>query len=428
MASTLTNFLVGIGYDYDSKGEQQIGSGIDSIKSKALQLGAVVAGAFGIKSLTGDFAKANDSLGKFSQVFGVIPNDVAALGRALEHEGGSLESFMGQLEGIERFRAGLRVGDASMIAAAGIAGIDTAPIENAKDATEAYVLLGEQFAKLNQQERINAADALGLDEASIRLLSQGSDAIRAAMREQQVMRPVTAAMTEESARFNDEWQDVQTNIGGFADKISMTVTPAISDLMSGMNDWLGVNREFINQGLDTTLELIGENLGLVVAAGGLLASGGLLTGLSTMAATIPIIGSALASAAVGAGALLGVGAAAAGGVAVGGIINENLDEETKLDIGRGIAHTLAFFGNEEAQAAIDAENAAIAAGGTLMNPAGINGMTIPSAQPTPPQQQNNPVIKVDLNMDGKVIERKIIDTNNRQYEQALNDVTTSTGG
>ncbi len=62
MAKTISNLLVGIGFDLDKKSTDKVSSGIDSVKSKALKLGGVVAGAFGIKALTSDFANAKDDL------------------------------------------------------------------------------------------------------------------------------------------------------------------------------------------------------------------------------------------------------------------------------------------------------------------------------------------------------------------------------
>jgi hypothetical protein len=314
MANTLTNFLVGVGFDYDQKGQREIGSGIDSIKSKALQLGSVVAGAFGIKALTVDFAASRDEIGKFSDVFGVLPADVFALGKALEHEGGSVDAFMSQLSNLEKMRAGIIAGDAGFIGAAGRAGItDTSIITNAENATEAYIALADVFQRLSGQERLNAADALGFDDSSIRLLSQGSDAVRSAIASEKEMRIVTEQMTEESARFNDGIQDLFSNVGGFADKASMNMLPAINDIVDATNEWIGVNRTLINQNLDSVLEPIGKNFGTIAAAGGLLASGGLLAGLAGMAKNIPIIGQGMRVAfsaasklsVLGAGAVIG---------------------------------------------------------------------------------------------------------------------------
>ena len=104
MAKTISNLLVGIGFDLDKKSTDNVSSGIDSIKSKALKLGSIVAGAFGIKALTADFADAKDDLGKFSEVFGVTADNINAFGNALRLEGGTLQGFMSQLANLERLK------------------------------------------------------------------------------------------------------------------------------------------------------------------------------------------------------------------------------------------------------------------------------------------------------------------------------------
>ncbi len=243
MANTISNFLVGIGFDFDESGAKKVDSSIDHIKSTALQAGAAVAGAFGIKALTADFAHSYDTLGKFSEVFGLIPDDVAAMGRALQSEGGSLGSFMSQIEGIEKMRAGLLTGDADWIARAGIAGIDPSVITSAENATEAYANLAGQFQRMTTQQRMNAADALGLDEASIRLLSKGRGEFDSLVEKMRNIRPVTEEMTEEAAEFNDQWLMMSERIGHSADVASTKLLPAVNNVLDGMGDWYDENEK-----------------------------------------------------------------------------------------------------------------------------------------------------------------------------------------
>lgn len=235
MAEVIDSFLVGVGYDYDNKGEKEIDSGIGSLKSKALQLATVVAGGFGIKNLTRDFAAAKDELGKFSNVFGVTANDVAAMGRALEHEGGSLETFMTQLSSLEKMRAGLLIGDVGFFESLSKAKIDPNIILQAENATDAYIALADVFEKLSGQERLNAAEALGFDKSAIRLLSNGSEQLEKIIQKEKEMRPITDEMTDSAAKFNDAWQDIGTNIGGVADKISNILLPATTDALDKIN-------------------------------------------------------------------------------------------------------------------------------------------------------------------------------------------------
>ena len=87
MSKTLTNFLIGIGWNTSDldKGSQHIQSSLGGVKSQALQAGAAIAGAFGARALTTGFASAAADVGRFSQVYGVAADDVMALGRAIEY-------------------------------------------------------------------------------------------------------------------------------------------------------------------------------------------------------------------------------------------------------------------------------------------------------------------------------------------------------
>lgn len=440
MAQVLSNFLIGIGMDFDSKGAKEASSAIEGIKSTALQAGAVIAGAFGIKKLTADFAGANDQLGKFSQTFGVIPNDVAAMGRALEHEGGTLASFMSQLESIEGLRAGLLTGDAEFISRAGIAGIDASVITSAESATEAYSALADQFQRMTTQQRINAAEALGLDEASIRLLSKGRAELDKAVDIEKSLRPLTAEMTKTSAEFNDLWQDMWTRVGSVSDRASMQILPAVNDIISGMSNWFDANREIINQGVDKTFGFIADNLFAVSTASALLAGSGALKFFAGLAKSIPVIGNSLPALISGMGKFAGIAgatvAAGSAGYALGSVISENLSDETNTDVGRVIAKTLAFFGSDEAQRALDLE---VMAGG--FTPAGttilpseasrVNESYFPSHLSKPEdkfkkysgqpaaQRTLQPIV---INLDGKPFRDMIINVSDEQAGAVLDDI------
>lgn len=406
MAKTISNLLVGIGFDLDKKSTDKVSSGIDNVKSKALKLGGVVAGAFGIKALTSDFANAKDDLGKFSEVFGSTAESINAFGNALRLEGGTLGGFMSQLSNLEKFRAGLAVGDAGFIAAAGRAGLDTQALIDAKDATEGYLTLADQFQKMTQQQRINAADALGLDEASIRLLSKGRSGIEEVVEQQRKMRPITNEMTDAAREFNDEFQDLTTNIGGFADKISTAVLPQINNVIGGMNDWISANRELLNSGTDTFLDSISENILSIAASLGLVTAG---SGLALAGAITSKAGGKLGIGAVSkaggiaskAGGLAsragGVGLALTAGLAIGDIISENLSDKTNEIIGGTIAHILSNLGlSSEAQRAVD--------------------------------QRKPIVINTNFVMDGKVIDRKVTKVVGDMADQAVQDLSSSEAG
>lgn len=421
MPNTITNFLVGIGFDYDENATKEIGSGIDSVKSKALQLGAVVAGAFGVKALTTDFANANDELGKFAQVFNVSANDVSSFGRALAIEGGTVESFISQLEGLERLRAGTKQGEFGFVAAAQLAGIDTRGFIEATNATEAYLTLADQFKDLSGQQRINAANAFGLDDASIRLLSRGREGVEKLVEQQRAMRPVTDAMTKSSAEFNDQVLDLTSNIGGFADRISERLLPEINNVIDGMNKWIGVNRELANSGIDKFLDFAIDNPNAVAAGTGLAATGVLATSAGLLS-KVPGVGGALAGSARFGAAGLGLGSAALLGTAIGEEINKHLSDTKKDAIGRSITEVLAFFGNENAQRTLilDDRSKQTRRGEETF----LNEDNVPNSTPVPPVQQ----INLSVEIGGETIDKRIVKVNERQNQITLNDLMSTSGG
>lgn len=361
--NVIKQLLVGIGTTYDNRGERQFEQGIGNVERKALQLGGVLAGAFGAKALTVDFANSRDELGRFADLLGVTADDVNAVGNAFEQQGGSLASYMSQLEGIERLRAGLRVGNAEFVSIAGRAQIDTSQIIEASDATEAFLSLADEFASFNEQQRLNAAEALGLDATSIRLLSMGPDELRKLVERQRELRPVTESMTSTAREFNEQMYDLSTNIGGVSDQISDRLLPEVNKITQSINAWFTENNQIIDQNLDEVLDPIADNFSTIATASGLFVASGILGTFSRLATLVPIVGTGMASVAASASAIAGIGAAGAIGYGVGSVLEPFIDEDIKEDIGRTTARVAAFFGDEEAQQALETERVTLEAQG-----------------------------------------------------------------
>lgn len=254
MPNVIKSLLVGIGFDLDKKSMGVVDSGLDAITSKATKLGAVVAGAFGIKALTSDFAAAKDVLGKFAQVNGVAAHQVNALGNALQSEGGSLQGAMSILESINGIRDRLRRGEAGIFADAGLSNFDATPIIEAKDAMQAYLAIAEKYSQLDKADQRNLRGVFGFDDASMRLLSQGRPKVEAQLAEWGNIRPITDEMTKAAAEFNTNMQKLNENIGGFADIIGNDMTQAAANSAKWLNDLLDENRPEIRSFIEGVME------------------------------------------------------------------------------------------------------------------------------------------------------------------------------
>lgn len=443
MSKTLTNFLIGIGWNTSDldKGSQHIQSTFSGVKSQALQAGAAIAGAFGARALTSGFANNAAEVGRFSQVYSVAADDVIALGRAIEYNGGQAESAMTSLANIEKMRAGIQQGDAGWLSTAARAGLDTASIRNAKDATEAMRALADQFQRMSPQQRINAAGALGLDDATLRLLSSGREEMNATLEVFKQMRPMTKEMTEESIRFQQSTMELQQNIGGVADKISMALLPRISDTVEGLNDWYTANKKIVDQKLDSALEPISRNFDAIALSVAALAAGSTLATIAALAKHIPAIGGGLSTIAGVASRVGTIGAIAGASVVIADEADRYARENSqtyntvndwvsqKIYDATGYFPSQAGWLNEQDAAKAGWKRDSWWESSGPVAPAQVAPMTLSpyvTGQWDKPQAIQITPALVTLQMDGKVIDERVINFTTEQNRQAMQDITSTT--
>lgn len=434
MSNTLTNFLVGIGWDTSDfdQGTKHVHSSMGSIKSSILQTGVALAGAFGVKALTSGFADMADQAGKFGQTYGVVADDLMSLGRAIEYNGGQAESAYSALAGIEKMRAGILTGDAGWIATAGRAGLDTTGVLSATNAFEAMLSISDQFQAMSTQQRLNAAESLGFDDATLRLLSGGSDQMRATIESFRAARPLTQEMTQESSRFNQELVVLKTNIGGVADQISISLLPKLTDIVEGTNDWYMANQKLINQGMGEALKPVADNFGAIATSVVLLATGSTMATIAKLAQYVPAIGGGLSMAAGAASTMASVAGAGIAGYTAGTMIRESgvLDTAAqeigykdyqqlfnyRMDqiLGKNVSGL-----NEGEGPLFGLFDAADGSPGSLSGGWGMQAV---------PQRPQPTTVNVNatLEMDGKVLAEKVISVVSDSNQEALDNLQSTT--
>lgn len=335
MPNTLSNFLIGVGLDFKTDDVKKVNSGLDSVKRSALQVAGAVAGAFGAKAITADVANRTNQYRQMAEAIGTTTESLDALTRVYEREGGNAGSLISQLEAIKRLRAGLLTNNLSWIPEGALAGLNTDAIIGESDPVKAYENILRQLSGMSVEQRLNVADAIGLDTKSINLAIKGADYLQEQIERALDRRPLITQLEKDSEMFAKEWSDLWDNIAGITDRASLRILPAVNEILGSMNNWNDVNRDLISQNLDAVLTPIADNLEEVAAAGALISGGGLLAGLGAMAKHIPLIGSGLSTAALAAARIstiagLATATPAAAG-AVNNLLSENVSGYTDLD-------------------------------------------------------------------------------------------------
>ena len=427
MSSVLTSFLVGIGWDTSNfdQGTKHIESSMGSVKSSVLQTAASIATLTAMTGAGLKFAKTTSEIDNFTRSIGVGRSDLLAFGGALQGMGGDADSAMGILTSLEQKRASILTGETGWIAPAARAGIDTNAILQATDSLDAVLRLSDQFKNAAPQQRLNMADALGFDPATVAFLSQGRTVVEATLNQYRDARPPVDGLVESSRDLTQEWSRLEALAGGIGDKIQSKLIPAITDVTSEVNEFLTANKNVINEGID-------EHFGAIATSVALLAAGSTMGTIAKLATYIPAIGGGLSMAATAASSMAMLGAAGVVGWNVGTEIRESGVLDTVVQQ-IGYENYQQFFNYRMDQ--LLGNNV------TGMNPGegplfGLlsGGADAPGAltsgwgfQPTPPRPQPTTInVNATLEMDGKVLADKVLSVVSDSNQAALDDLQSTT--
>lgn len=322
MATTLNNFLIGIGLDFNTDDVKQVNSGLDSVKRTALQAAAAVAGAFGAKAITAGVADRTNMYRQQAEVIGTTVKSLDSLTRVYEREGGNAQSLFSQLEAIKKLRAGLQTGKVDWIPEGALSGLDTSAIINEADPVKAYQNILNQLSKMSVEQRLNVAQAIGLDTKSINLAVKGGEYLATQLAKALDRRPMINQLEKDSEIFSKNWFDMWDNIGGITDRAGGKIIPKVNEITGSFNDFFDANRDAINSGMDTFWGEVADNLGLVAIAAVSLSTSGVAATLGAISKSIPIIGGSAAALASVAKSMGYIGAAYAASSYVAGKIDE----------------------------------------------------------------------------------------------------------
>ena len=423
MSSVLTSFLVGIGWDTSSfdQGTKHIESSMGSVKSSVLQTAASIAT---LSALTGAglrFAETTSQIDNFTRSIGVGRSDLLAFGGALQGMGGDADSAIGILTSLEQKRASILTGETGWIAPAARAGIDTNSILQATDSLDAVLRLSDQFQQLSAQQRLNAADALGFDPATVAFLSQGRDVVEATLNQYRDARPLVDGLTEASRDLTQEWSRLEALAGGIGDKVQSKLIPAITQATTVVTEFLNANKQAIDAGIEKYGTPENIEAASVAAAGAGVSTAGAVAGSLLQRFGLTGTGSLVAG-----GARLVGGAGIAYGVA--DIASRFADEQ--LQQIPGYQELDAAFTRK----AYDVTGWDLSRGNVYegVSRESLYQFTAPDSAWTPgygsgPKPQPTTInVNATLEMDGKVLADKVLSVVSDSNQAALDDLQSTT--
>lgn len=272
MASkVLKSFLIGIGWDTKAleAGDKKIQSSLQGVKSSALGISAALVGAFGAGAgVIVSTANKIDRLAAATQNMRTPMNTVYNFGNAVEAMGGQASEALDTLKRLEEFQNNFKLnGQDGSIDSLAKAGIDTGALARTAesgDSMDVYRELERQYQGLNEGQRAQVQATLGFSNGVARLLSEGKTESRMAQAANNTG-PIDQ-MTESARRFAESNTILSQKFEGMANELTEKFLPSLIGASEWTNKFLSEHRGDISKGIDYAADNPGATAGLLASS------------------------------------------------------------------------------------------------------------------------------------------------------------------
>jgi hypothetical protein len=298
MANTLTNFLVGIGWDHSDfdKGTRDIERSLNGVKVSTLGVAAAILGVFaGVATAAIHTAQRVDQLSLATQNLNTNKQFVSNLGGAMKLMGGDAADALTEVKALEEALTNLQVkGEIGPFAELATAGVDITHLTDKKTAEGFLSTLAEQVPSLNNNQRQVVQSSLHLSDATMKAMSGGGQQFEALLQRSQDLTGTITQLTDNSRKLSDQMAEFGLRMVGITNELTEKTLPGLIGLSKWANQFVENHREDISGVIDTVAEhpvatpALGVGAAATVLGGiaskfGLAGIGGLASGAGTAA-------------------------------------------------------------------------------------------------------------------------------------------------
>lgn len=259
MASkVLKSFLIGIGYDTKAleAGDKKINASLNGIKSGALGISAALIGAFG--TAAGAVVGVSDRVDKLAmstQNLRTSMNTVYSFGNAVKLMGGDASEALDAIKGFEEIQNSLRLkGEAGPITDLATAGIDVSSLYKTQTGEEFMRALAEMIPRLDEGQRAQVQSSLGLSDGVFRSLAGGVEKLDADMKRASGLTGSVDQLTDNARKLAENSSEFGLIIEGVKNELAEKFLPSLVGAGSALNNFLKDHRENISDAVSYAAE------------------------------------------------------------------------------------------------------------------------------------------------------------------------------
>lgn len=326
----------------------------EKARGAAVRFFAILTLGAGATGFTKYIVNTGAQLDRMSKNLGTSADRLSRWQGAVRISGGTAEGALNSFQSLNASLTELKLtGNTGILPYLQALGVSLSDASGKARPLEDILLdIGDSLKKVpNREDAYNIGRNLGLDEGTVNLLMRSRAEISKMLAEQKGFSDADAKAAREA---QENWERTKIEIERTTQTIVIAALPALKQIAESFQKIAEVATPVLKGAVDGFNDINEATNGWLLTLGmvavALKAAIGLLNIFTTKSAEAG--GKRSLS---GLGRLGALGAAGAGGYAVGGWINKNYIEGTETGdrIGRTVAQVLAFFGNKEAQEAID---------------------------------------------------------------------------
>ena len=192
-----------------------------------------------------------DKLKKFTDLVNENSDAVQEWQFVMTQTGGTAEGLRGTLSNLNQMISEASRGQGAGVEVFGLLGVSIRDQEgNLRKGTDLLTDVADKFQFLSAQERIEFGRKLGIDDATILTLSQGSQEI-ANLRDR--ARELNFVVSKEglaaAEMFQNSWDELKTVFKGVTNEVAVGLAPQFRELVNLTVEWFIANREIISQSI-----------------------------------------------------------------------------------------------------------------------------------------------------------------------------------
>lgn len=267
MANTITNFLVGLGYNVDDKGRKEYEDGLKSIESTTLKVGAAISGALiAAGAVIDNNAKSIANINNQALRMSSSTEYLLKFGAALKRAGGDSSDAVTEMQKLDSVMDELRVkGQSGTLNELAVAGFDVSNLAQAKDSEDLSRRIADEYAKASEGQRRVASEILGISDATAKLYMGGGDYLNSQVNDAGNLTHVTQGLIDKAVEYNQKLRDAQTSWDGLVNTATDQYLPILGRIADASSDAFKRIDNFVRENPEQAANI---GVGATVAAGG----------------------------------------------------------------------------------------------------------------------------------------------------------------